>query len=386
MEGVNSLVVVSPGRAGDSNTPAQNTSQIWQNVLVDWVSASFYSEKNFSDLQALFYLKELEILGERREVEFEKIDGARYEYAGYTETYKYSRIEFLHDPENHKWLLNMSGQGCREFEQISKLNYEQLFALLVCELNATFNRIDIAIDDYKSIFKVNTIRKAVYNNQCITKLKIWGSHQRGKISDNALIMDNFYIGTEKSRYCINVYDKKLEQEARGKEVKEKSWTRTEIRLKEEYASRFARLIATSDGCDNIGKYIAEFLNESLVFVKKKALTNDKNRSRLKNDVENYATWWRRFVGDVGKLSLSQKAPDKTVEKTITWLKNQVAPSLAVLLEVFDDDLSRLLYYLQRNGETRLNKTHQLMIEDAKNKGLTLDDVLNHLHFATSDEN
>lgn len=365
--------------AGDSNTPAQNTNELFQNVLVDWVTASFHAEKNIQEILQLFWLTELEIEGQIIDVDFEKIEGARYKYAGYNVTYKYSNIEIMHDPENHKWLINLSGQACREFEKISKLNYEMLFGLLVGQLNANVSRIDIAIDDYKSIFKVNTIRKAVMNGQAVTKIKKFGSHTQGKIEDGTLTMDNFYLGTLSSRYSINVYDKKLEQESKNKEVKVKSWVRTEVRLKEEYATAFARIIATSSGNENIGQYIVQFLNQSVVFLKKGC--KETNRSRASKNIENYAHWWKKFIGDVGRLKLSQKAPEKSVERTVSWFVEQVAPSLAVCLEVDPEGFSHMLFKLCEDGKQRLNKTHELMIKQAKENSLTLVEVLDQFEKA-----
>lgn len=372
--------------AGGSNTPAQNTDQLRQSVLVDWVTASFYSEKKITEILELFCIKEMEIQDvnsitgetEKRKiaVQFEKIEGARYKYAGYNVTYRYSNIEIMHDEQKGKYLLNLSGQACREFEKLSSLDYEMLFGLLIGQLYATVSRIDIAIDDFKSIYKVNTIRKAVLNGQAVTKIKKYGTHQQGKIEDGTLTMDNFYLGTLSSRYSINIYDKKLEQESKGKEVEYKSWVRTEIRLKEEYATTFARIIATSTGNDNIGKYIVEFLNQSVVFIKKRCLGG--NKSRAAKDIQNYAHWWLKFLGDVGKLKLSQKAPDKSVERTVSWFKNQIAPSLAVLCEVDPHGLNNLFNYLIDNGYTRLNKEHELMIKQAKENSLTLAQVLDQL--------
>lgn len=365
--------------AGASNTPAQITNQPAQNVLVDWVTASFYAEKNIREILELFWLTELEIKGHVIDVEFERIEGARYKYAGYDVTYRYSNIEIMHDSKQHKWLLNLSGQACREFEKISKLNYEMLFGLLVGQLNASVSRIDIAIDDYKSIFKVNTIRKAVMNGQAVTKIKKFGSHTQGMIEDGSLTMDNFYLGTLSSRYSINIYDKKLEQESKNKEVKEKSWVRTEVRLKEEYATAFARIIATSSGNENIGQYIVQFLNQSVVFLKKGC--KETNRTRASRNIENYAHWWRKFIGDVGKLKLSQKAPDKSVERTVSWFVEQVAPSLAVCLEVDPEGFSHMLYKLCEDGKQRLNKGHELMIKQAKENSLTLAQVLDQFEKA-----
>lgn len=375
--------MLSPG-ARVSNTLAPNTEGNSLIACVDWLSASFVLEKNFSEIQELFYLKEEEVNGQIVQVKFEKFDGARYEFADYKETYRYSFIEFMHDPDTSKWFINLSGQGCREFERISKLDFEELLGLLIGQLYATVTRLDIAIDDFKNIYNVKTFRNAVLKGQCLTKIRTWGSHTQGKInsSKNELIMDNFYLGTLKSRYSINVYDKKLERQAKGKKVDEKTWTRTEVRFRNEYATYFARIIASSYGNDNVGIFVKAFLKGHLCFLSKTALKKDTNKSRLAEDEKNYVHWWKRFLGSIDDLKFSLKKPERSVEKVVSWIDKQVFPSLIVLEEVFEDEFPRLLYELSKRNDTRLTKTHQFMINDAKRKGLTLEQVLDQLRTAT----
>ncbi|PJO40548.1 replication initiation factor domain-containing protein [Lysinibacillus xylanilyticus] len=373
------MSVVDFRNAGVSNTPARITRSNGLRVLVDWVTASFHSEKNFFEIQELFSLTELVINGQKEPIVFEEIHGARYKYAGYTITYRYSNIEFMYAPDEGKYLLNMTGQGCREFEQISVLDYEMLFGMLIGQLSANVSRIDIAIDDFNCIYKVNTIRKAVQSGQAVTHIRTWGTHQRGNVGGHDLTMDNFYLGTLKSRYSINVYDKKMEQEAKNKEVTVPHWTRTELRLKEEYATRFARIIALSTGNDNLGQYVMSFLNNSITFVKKKSLSFDTNRTRIAENQDNWTHWWKKYLGEVGKLSLSQKAPDKSVERTVNWFLTQIVPSMAVLEEVDPEGYGYFIRELTNLGKDRLNNEHLLLIEEAQKNSLTLAEVLDRLN-------
>lgn len=372
------------GLPGVSNTPAQNTQQKPMRVLVDWVSCSFYSEKNFDEISQLFGLYEMEIQGECKRVEFSSDDYSRYRQQGYKEVYKYGSMEFHYDPEHCKYLVSFSGQGCREFDVISPLDYEQLFSMLIHYFNATFNRIDIAIDDFKSIYKVNTIRKAINNGQAKTKVTKWGSNTEGIIQKpGELTMDNFYIGKLSSRYSINIYDKKLERKNKMDNLKEGqllldnpnvlTWTRTEIRLKEGYATRFAREIALNESGKPIGLLAKEFLNQSICFLKRKV--KDGNKSRLSQDVSNYAHWWRKFLGDVGKLNLSQQKSDKTVVNTVKWFNKQVAPSFAVLNELSPNSLNLVIHALTVMGKKRLSDEHKMMIKVAKDSDLDILDVL-----------
>ncbi|MCG2963535.1 replication initiation factor domain-containing protein, partial [Escherichia coli] len=74
---------------------------------------------------------------------------------------------------------------------------------------------------------------------------------------------------------------------------------------------------------------------------------DKNRSRWKT-----APFWDKFLGGVEALRLAEVAPDRTVEKTVNWISNQVAPSLAVMFEAFDGDVDLLMRFI-KEGKERL---------------------------------
>lgn len=371
---------------GGSNTPAQNTTPKSMRVLVDWISVSFYAEKNIDEILQLFGVFEMEVGGERKRLEFEMEEYSRYRSQGYKITYKYGHMEFHHDPDGSKFLVSFSGQGCREFDVISNLNYEQLFSILICYFQATFNRIDIAIDDFKSVYKVNTIRKAVFNGQVKTKIRKWGSRLEGLVAEpGVLTMDNFYFGDISSRYSINIYDKKLERKEKMNTLKTgqvllddfqcDSWTRTEIRFKEDYATKFAREIALNESGKPLGILVKEFLNQSICFLKRKV--KDGNKSRLSKDVENYTHWWKKFLGDVGKLNLSQRSPDKSFYKSMKWFDRQLASTFGAFYELSPESFKLVSYAFALMGRKRLSDDHKMMIKVAKDDNLNVLDLLKH---------
>lgn len=351
-------MVTIPPSAGASNTPAENTAENAQTIRVDWVSVSFVTAINLQEVWNFIGIGELENL--------ETIEGARYGFAGYTITYKLGHIELMHNPNEDRWLLNMSGQGCREFELKSCFDFVTLFALLT-NFYASYSRLDIAIDDYDNIYNVNTIRKAVYNKQCVTRLKEWGNSERGKIATgrDELTMDNFYLGSPSSRYFINVYDKKMERANKGFEVDDKTWIRTEVRLKDEYAEQFVRHIL--EDTSSIGEKIFELLNDKVVFLKPTALLLDKNRSRLAKDLDNHARWWRKFLNTTRKLPLTVYKPDMPLLASKSWLLRQVSTTLASFQVYFEDDMAYedFIRQLTVDGMEKMDKRHLNKINQQK---------------------
>lgn len=339
-----------------SNTHAENTEVNGLRLLVDWVTCSFYFAGTLAELCELIGLAELEFVKEER---------ARY--TGYTYTYVSDSIQILTCKKEEKFMLNFSGQACRQYEEYSNLNWIYLFSLLLDFFNAKFTRLDIAIDDFKKIYTVNTIRQAVYKKLCVTHLKDWGTNEAGKVEtgNDFLTMDSFYIGGISSRYVINVYDKYLERKNKGKELTVDSWTRTEIRFKAEYATMFAINLAQSN--ESIGYNTMSFLNEKISFLKPGIYDN---KSRAKNDKKNVSRWWLKFVGDVGKLKISIKAPDKTIESTKEWLEHSVSPSISLMYhhdpENFNDYINKLIY----EGNNKFKQKHISILKNGQKKMLT----------------
>lgn len=343
------------GERGASTTPAENTPRNGQRLLVDWVSASFYFAKDVQELLHLIGIKEHSYLS--------VAEGSRYQVAGYNKTYNLGFLEIMHNEHDHVYLLNFSGQGCRQYELSSTYTITQLLAILL-HYQATFNRLDIAIDDFDNIYNVNTIRKAVYEKRCVTRLRTWGNHERGYINsgNDVLTMDNFYIGSQNSRYFLNIYDKKLERQAKNIDVINKTWTRTEIRLKEEYALKMAEELVSSK---EIGRVVKGFLKDKFTFLTPTAVKSSKNKSRLAKDNKNIARWWLKFIGRVEKLNISVDIPERTLEESKEWLFKQVATTLAMLEKYDEDNYYNLINDLTQYGKAKMQEKHYNKVENQK---------------------
>jgi len=353
---MNEAEVENEVSAGCGTTPAENTTQNSQSILVDWVTCSFVSASNLHQVFNLIGIDQLENLETRQ--------GSRYEFSGYDVTHKLGRIFLLHNTKDNRWLLDMSGQACREFELISCFDFVTLFAILA-NVNASYTRLDIAVDDFENIYNTNMIRKAVYNKQCVTRLEDWGNAERGKVKHGRdfLTMDNFYLGSSNSRYFINFYDKKLERQHKGLDVEFDTWTRTEVRLKDEYAEMFVLHILESPG--TIGEHIFSLLNDKLVFLKESAMAKDKNKSRLAKDFKNHTRWWRKFLNTTKKLPLTVYKPTMPLVHSKSWLLHQVSVTLAMFnvylkdSDKYDDFIKELV----ATGLDKMESKHLKRVED-----------------------
>lgn len=331
---------------GFSNTRPERTQQDGLRVLVDWVQATFSLNGSFDDVKELLGLGKLEM------------DYFDYGMNTFQEHIKFSYIKIQRKNEN-TYQLSLSGQGCREFEQLSSYSWLEVFSILKDFTNCRFTRLDIAIDDFQEHYKVDRIRKWVEKGLCITRLEKYKDTKEGHVATGELTMDSYYLGSMSSRLAINFYDKKLERENNSDiplEVTQDSWTRTELRLKREYADQAVDMILTYDM--DLGKVAFGILSKNVRFVKSKS--SDANKRRRPESV-----WWLNFIGKVEKLKFSLVAPDATIEKSKDWIKTSVAPTLAM---VYEDDPEAFMLFMNEmiaNGQERLNEKHNMMIRQSR---------------------
>lgn len=324
---------------GVGNTRPPNTSTPRLRALVDWVSVGFDLNGDFEDVCDLIGLGKLE---------FDSFDWG-------TDTYT-SHIRFSNIVIQKKYEFNyqlyLSGQGCREFEEYSTLDWIQLFSILKDFCNAKATRFDLALDDFTPYYSVNMIRRTFLDGRCRTRMRKARVNQDYDTKSLALTMDSFYLGSIKSRLSINFYDKKLEREANGFEVTEESWTRTELRCKREYADDVIDILLIND---DIGAVLMGILKRHVSFIKK---SKQKNKSRVE-----FIKWWADFLKGVEGIQLSVKAPDKTIEKTRNWFIGSVAPSFATLQKAYDpEEFAEFMKEALEGGAERLNQKHESMIK------------------------
>lgn len=335
---------------GVSNTRPERTQEsleLQQRVLVDWVQCTFHLD--------FTYMEVIEYLGLKNEA-FTYFDYGRDTFQ---DMMKFGNITIMRKGVS-TYRLVLTGQGCREFETFSTLNWIELISRLKECLGCDFRRIDIAIDDFQKIFDVNMIREQVLAGLSVTRLEEATDKRKYKIATGEITMDSFYLGSMDSRFSINFYDKKLERENyknKDFEVTVETWTRTELRIKREYANDITNMMLIYE--DKLGELALSILNKNVRFIEDDGKAN-KRRSPVIH-------WWKKFIGNVGKLSFTLEAPDKTIEKTKNWHRKSVAPSIAMVAKSFPNMIEFYDYIkeLVELGEERLTETHENMIEQEK---------------------
>lgn len=332
---------MNKGIGGASNTRPERANEIGLRGLVDWLSITFQvSESDYTQITQLIGLGKLD---------FEYHDWGTDTFTSHI---RYSNI-VIQQKQDDIYQLRLSGQGCREYETLSDISWLNLFLILKDFCDAKATRLDLAIDDFKGYYDVALIRRTFLEGRCVTRLKYADDRKRYTTGDQSLILDSFYIGSMNSRLSINFYDKKLERDSAGYETTVDKWTRTELRLKREYADDAIDMLLLHDG--DFGKVAFGILKGKIRFVQKSV-----EKRKAKN-----IQWWDRFMSGVSELQLSLKAPDKTIERSKEWISSKVAPTLAMILEADEKDFKMWFDEVITNGHKRLTGKHDNVIKQYK---------------------
>lgn len=279
------------------------------------------------------------------------------------------------------YMVTMTGNGCRQFEQFSNGNvmcWKQLFTRLKnavsdgCAVNIC--RLDIAFDDksemtfglldldeiercaaareYVSLFRVtediNSINSLEFKSRKRRKNNLYGhTVEFGNRRSNAFL--RFY--DKLSEQLMNEYGGKLENAPEDFQ-KLKHWVRMEFEFKKNVAIKIVNsFLLLSD--EEFNKWLAEVVNNYIRFV-----DLDDSRSNRCTVKE----WWLKFVGTLEKSSLKSGFFKKSdYVSAFKWFERSLAPTLCALLCRLGED--KLIELIQVYGSKERWKSKHERISD-----------------------
>lgn len=191
-------------------------------------------------------------------------------------------VHFNGRPDMGIW-CEMSGQGCRAFETLSKLpgdKWQALFTAVV-ENKANVTRLDVAGDDHSGMLDINELIQDTRRKEYVSKSDYWEILESSK-------GQTLQFGSPQSDILIRIYDKAAERHCNEGE----HWIRCELQLRRERAIAFTQL-----GMD-IGKSYTGVLVNYLRFVE--PMPEDSNRWRW--PIKPY---WGEFLSWANAVQLYQ---------------------------------------------------------------------------------
>lgn len=329
-----------------SNRGVENTSQNGLRALVDWLQVTFKNVQNITDI--------IDFLGLEKDWFLDTTFG-NY---GYDRSLRFGHISIYYYSyptgrvEGSYFHLEMTGQGCREYEELSKYDWITFFELLVM-LDVNITRLDLAIDDFKGYFTLKKLAKKIKNEELISKFKRCKRIEDILIKDGSTVGETLYFGRSSSDIQVRIYDKFAQQLTLGKEMDKDitCWIRTEVQMRDKRALQ--AVFELINNIQNVGATVQGILRNYIKFVDKKE--DDSNKSRWP-----ISKFWLKFLNNVEPLKLTLVAPDKTIQQAHSWMKKGVAPTLSMVFEAFGDN-QEMIDDLITLGKENRSKKHELML-------------------------
>lgn len=335
-----------------SNRGVLDTYQIVRGGLracVDWIQATLMVSDGLEVFSSLLGVEKCKFVHQERGL------------YGYKTHYKYGHISIFTDGAyNMGAHLQLTGQGCREYESMGLKNWQQLFES-IRSLDGKFARVDLAIDDIteaeqQHYFDIELLIGTIKNGCMKSKFKKAQNIEDILIETGKVEGQTINVGRSSSDVKIRFYDKFSERIAKGEIIEDgvTGWIRTEIQSRRKRAEKLVDYVIANEDIGGVAKGI---LKNYIAFLEK---GEDTNKGRWLN-----TSWWDEYLGEVDKLPLTMVAPDRTIERTKAWLDKQIAPSLGMIYMAFGGD-EKELALMVADGVNRLTDNQlQLAIEYQK---------------------
>lgn len=276
-------------------------------------------------------------------------------FYGYKGLYAFDLIKVMYSEEEDSrgTLIELSGQGCRQFEALLEAQGRTWFDFLdCCELHkGRATRLDLAINDYVRLLDLPKLFDKIQADECITRFLVFDHQGGGKIVGGQIEGITIYIGSRKSDFYLCFYEKDYEQ-AKKYNVSPKAIevkNRYEIRLKDERARAGIAGLRQTKSAKNIALGI---LSGHLRFVDK---DKNKDKSEWKTNKD-----WEHFLGEVNKIKLVTKSSKDFYVKTREWLR-KYCMSTVKMIKTADRLLNRNDFY-QMLKEAELSEKHVNMLK------------------------
>lgn len=237
--------------------------------------------------------------------------------------------------------LNMSGQGCRSFEEFSSVGWMSLFEMIQ-RYDGNVTRLDLAYDDHMGVIDIRRLACDVRDENYRSKSKYaeitWSNDQ-----DKDLQGMTVYIGRKSSDVLIRIYDKAAE---RG--YTDRHWIRIELQLRHDRAaSALDQLLQR----ESIGVLSAGVLRNYLTIC---VPSSDTNKSRWP-----VAYYWQRVIGQIETIRIwSAPGEPYNFYKTEDHLVKQYAQFLLAFTEMYGSIQDLLIAAKKYHGSKDLKPKYK----------------------------
>lgn len=318
---------------GVSNTPLVQVKK--KNFCIDYLSVVIDKKFIFDTIFANEVMKALSI---DKNVAVRKCGLNGYDVGYLFNEYIaiYTGGEFTKKDGKETTQIELKGEGCRKFEELGG-SWIELFEFLI-KNEFDFKRIDLAYDDFEGTLNYDTLLEKVVNHEfvsCSKKLPVilfskFGNEYKGF---------SITFGSRNSSRSLQIYDKKSERMNKNfAYIDCKTWTRCEIRFRNDYANEIKESVLVSLYENKFDLLVKSLIRNVVDF---KEYYDSDNTARLK-------TWkvWDKFLDESVRIKIVRQYDlEKSLCKKANWMKRSVAKTLMDLYLSNPDYFYSLINFL-----------------------------------------
>jgi phage replication initiation protein len=303
-------------------------------ILYDWFSVTSHADSPEDIIELLGF----------NPMQFEVLKG----FYGYKNRYFYDGISIHFDGTEEMGInLEITGQGCRNFETFGNGDWRGLFKLFISNPKKyNITRLDIAYDDHEGLLNILKISKSTLKGWYVARSQNNDVVNSKRKSIKGITVN---VGSKQSDVIIRIYDKAAERK-----IPDKHWIRCELQLRRERAQSFIHHILQDKP---VGDVFGGVLNKYLRYVKPTG--SDSNVRRW--DTEQ---WWKKFVNSVEKISLfTPKDIEYNLSRVEKYIFKQAGNSIDTYIKCVGLD-----YFLKslKERDTYLKQHQKELIKQFRN--------------------
>ncbi|EUJ33134.1 replication initiation factor [Listeria floridensis FSL S10-1187] len=255
---------------------------------------------------------------------------------GYVEKYELDQIRVYRSVnlDERGVMIELAGQGCRQFEAVLEMQQKSWFSFLefVLHQNGKVTRLDIAIDDIEGYIDIPDALEFTHKGYVQSKFNTYDFNGQGNIASGEHEGVTIYYGSKKSNVYFTFYQKNYEQAKKHKIPVENIglWNRYEVRLIDEKAMLAVKELLNQQEISFVGRGI---LKEYLQFVYLDTIRGQKKKLRKLVD------GWHQLVDDVDQLKLKVTPNKDFYTRSENWLRSQAGATIR-MVQIADDTLGR----------------------------------------------
>lgn len=239
--------------------------------------------------------------------------------------------------------------------QVSGSDVYDLCCMLQAAWSGVSRRLDVAIDDYAKTFDFKRIYEDARSGNVARIRKTSVEYHVSSRHKDGLEGESVVLGSAQSDKRLTFYNKAIESDGQIDSH------RLEIRLRDCKADEVFQHVASMNPTQFIedgAKYLSSVVIGGVDFLDRSS--GDRNLERLPRLV-----WWSEFCDRISVVGvrLAAKKQVHSMEKKISWLIRDVAPSLAVIKRVLKtSDFMDFMETLMKSGKDRLGTVHEALIK------------------------